>query len=228
MAMTIWTFLPGPQSVTRQDLEQAKARVSHCAPVGSKVQMRAVDEHFMLFDVAVDPTGPRFGDELSSGHPARIAATVWLPEGIADPEVQAMATLDRLHEGDPEPVGSAACDSHIHLDLTAEAGEPTDHVVILLTRAEHKTRDESIWHYRSHHVPMALSLQPLYTRYSTHRTLHARGAFAEDGLTVQEFPSRDALTAHVQKRFEPDDDSFQDLANFLARVDFYSGGHAVL
>ncbi|MGE2716444.1 hypothetical protein ACQI4L_20515 [Mycolicibacterium litorale] len=75
---------------------------------------------------------------------------------------------------------------------------------------------------------MAKSLQPLYTRYSTHRVLYVRGDFAEDGITVQEFPTRDDLARHVRKRFEPDDESFKDLANFLSKVDFYTGEHAVL
>ncbi|QYL23801.1 hypothetical protein [Mycolicibacterium diernhoferi] len=226
--MTIWTFLPGEQAVSAADLQQAKESVLSCAPAGSRVQARGIDEHFMLFDVAVDPSRPTFGDELGNDHPARIAVTIWLPDGIEDPEVRAMETLDRLHGQDPAPLASAVCDSQFHLDITEVTGEPSAHVVILLTKAAHTSRDEAIWHYRSHHVPMAKSLQPFYTRYSTHRALHVRGDFPEDGITVQEFPSRDAMTRHIQKRFEPDDDSFQDLANFLSKVDFYTGEHFVL
>jgi hypothetical protein len=151
-----------------------------------------------------------------------------LPDDLEDPEACAVDVIDRLHRQIPEPLSSVVCDSQVHLDLTEARGTPTAHVVILLTKAHTNTRDESIWHYRTHHVPMAKSLQPLYTRYSTHRVLHARGEFTEDGLTVQEFPSRDHLTQHVRKRFLPDDDSFKDLANFLSKVDFYTSDHAVL
>lgn len=230
MALTIWTLLPGDVTVTQDQLQKTKSDVLSCAPDGSRVQVRGIDQHFMLFEVSADggPSRPIFGDELANDHLARIAATVWLPDGLEDPEVRAVETIDRLHALTPEPLASAVCDSQFHLDLTETAGEPTAHVVILLTKAAHTTRDESIWHYRTHHVPMAKALQPLYTRYSTHRVLHTRGDFPEDGVTVQEFPSHDAMTRHVQKRFEPDDDSFQDLANFLSKVDFYSGDHAVL
>lgn len=228
MALTIWTFLPGGDTVTEEELRKVKNTVQSCAPDGSRVQARGVDQHFMLFDVDADSERPVFGDELSNEHPARIAATIWLPDDLEDPEACAVETIDRLHRQTPEPLSSVACDSQVHLDRTETSGAPTAHVVIFLTKAHADTRDESIWHYRTHHVPMAKSLQPLYTRYSTHRVLHARGDFVEDGLTVQEFPSHDHLTRHVQKRFEPDDESFKDLANFLSKVDFYTGEHAVL
>src|ERR1700712_3967695 len=109
MALTIWTLLPGDVPVTQDQLQNTKSDVLSCAPDGSRVQVRGIDQPFMLFEVSADggPSRPIFGDELANDHLARIAATIWLPDDLEDPEVRAVETIDRLHAGTSEPLASA-------------------------------------------------------------------------------------------------------------------------
>jgi hypothetical protein len=229
MALTIWTFFgAGSAPVSQQVLTTTREMLLELSPAGSRVDTRALDQHYMVLEASrdADASRLRFADELGSEQEARLAATIWLPDELEDPELRAVDTIERLHGLDPEPVTSAVCDSRIHLDLVGDDEPPKAYVVVSVTRAANITRDEYMWYYRAHHVPQAKALRPLFVRYSTHRVLYSRGDFAQDNITVQEYKSMEEVDRHVRKRVE--NASMNDQANFLSKVDYYAGDRALL
>jgi hypothetical protein len=227
--LTVMTFLGGGRTPASADeLSAVKARLDELAPPGSRTDVRALDDHYMTLDIPSPPARPRVREsaDLDDDLEARIAGTIWLSDELDDLELVAANTCTQVDD----VLGArttAVFDSRVHLDLVGDGEQPAAYVLVPIARAAARTRDEFIWYYRTHHVPLAKSVGPRFTRYTTHRVLHTRGDFGRDGITVQEFPSLAEIDAHVKTRIEPSDVTINDLENFMSRVDYYVGDRAV-
>jgi hypothetical protein len=146
---------------------------------------------------------------------------VWLPDAPLV-ESQAQRLVHELR-AETDAVGTGVFHHRIHLDEVGAGPTPAAYAVILNIRQQRHTRDEYMWYYRTHHVPLAIALKPKFVRYSTHRVLHAEGRVIADAVTVQEFPSAADIREHLAVRLRPQDEGINDLGNFIGQVDYLLG-----
>jgi hypothetical protein len=222
------TFFGGSGELTSAELKAAKKIAEGLAPYGSRVEIRALDDHYMQIALPQDGAQARLlrSDSLTAPRPASGVAMVWMAPAIGTLESTAAKTVILLHEA-LAGTASAVFDPKVHLDKVIPGQPPSAYAVIMNTRQARHTRDEYMWYYRTHHVPLAVDLDPLFIRYSTHRVLWSSGAFVQDAVTLQEFPNMEDLDRHVAIRIRPVDSAINDLGNFIGQVDYFVGDRSV-
>jgi hypothetical protein len=218
------TFFGGGTNLPDDRLREAKRVAEEIAPQGSRVQARALDEHYMRITLPAEGGRPEIvhADGLRGERDVAAAVVLWLSDSLDGVELEAKNAAERL-DRELDAFGTGVFDARIHLDRVGGGDAPKAYAMIMNTRQQRHTRDEYIWYYRTHHVPLAKDLGPAFLRYSTHRVLFSSSDFIQDAVTLQEFPSLEALDGHVKTRIRPEDEGINDIGNFIGQVDYYIG-----
>jgi hypothetical protein len=219
------SFFPGDASAPLPDeaLRGALATVQGLAPRGARVEVRALDSTYidMIFTDSTSAPAIKLddGDMPEPFSPA--VATIWFDDAMDNVEQKAQQTAKAVHEA-LKARGTGTFDTRCHLDLTDGTMPPLQAVIFVFRRPD-MDRDTFIQYFRTHHVPLAKSLSPRFTRYTTNRLLEALGEFTADCVTLQEHPSYDAWVDHVNTRQQESDTALDDIGNFNRRNTTYIG-----
>ena len=224
MPVTVTSFFPADTAPPLSDdaLKAALATARGLAPKGSRIEVRALDRTYLDMDI---PLGGAPIVKINDGDmPAPIspaAVTVWFDEAIDNMELKAQQTAKAVHEA----LGARSTvtfDTRCHLDLTG-GNMPKLQALIVVHRRPDLDRDQHIQHYRTRHVPLAKSLGPRFTRYTTNRVLEVIGDFTGDHITFQEYPSYGDLVTHLNTRVQKSDTAHNDQGNYNRHVTYNIG-----
>ena len=228
MSVSIISFFPaqGSGPLSDDQLKAALKTAKDLAPAGSKVEVRALDDTYLEIDYPTpgsEPTVARAGmyGELPKPYAPAIV-TIWFDDALDNLELKVQETAKALH-GALKARGTGTFDTRCHLDLTNGGPPPKLQAVIVINRRTTLDRDQFIQYYRTHHVPLAKSLGPKFTRYTTFRLLEAEGDFTADCVTFQEYPSYDEIVAHMNNRVRSDDTAHNDVGNFNQHIVYNIG-----
>lgn len=210
--------------ITDPDLHRAYAIAQSKAPDGCKVEARALDRTFIdnHYQRGVPPTvifddPERLPSPISSG-----VISIWMNSALDNVEMRTREVAQALHDA-LDAIGTVTFDARCHLDLVRDGPTPTLQAVAVVERSADLDRDSFIQYYRTHHVPLAKSLKPRFMRYTTFRTLERIGTFNGDCVTIQEYPSLDAIREHLLTRTSQGDSAGDDIVNFITHLTYNIG-----
>jgi hypothetical protein len=221
------SFFGQPDAVLLSDaqLEAALATGRSIAPQGCRVEVRALDRSYLELLMPVAGQPPQITREDSDKLPPRISGgvlTVWMDEAIDNVERATHETAKALHDA-LRAIATVTFDGRRHLDLVGDGPAPGLQAVVVLERRRELDRDSFIQHYRVDHVPLAKQLEPKFVRYTTFRVLEIIGDFPGDCITLQEFPSLDAIREHMSVRATVGDVASEDISKIARRTAYYIG-----
>jgi hypothetical protein len=226
MPLVIMSFIGAGEAAPMADaaLQTAYDAAKDIAPPGCRVEARALDRTFL--DCRYSPgQPPRIIIDDMAGLPDPIAAatvSIWMDGAIDNLELRTHEIATELHAA-LGATGTAIFDARRHLDLVGHAPSPTLQAVAVVERRRGLDRDTFMQYYRTHHVPLAKSLKPRFTRYTTFRTLETISTFPGDCVTIQEYPSLEALRQHLYTRTADGDAAGDDIDNFIAHLTYNIG-----
>lgn len=231
MPLAVMSFF-GSNDAPIADIEMQRALelTQRCAPEGSRCELRALDATFLELNYVSPDAAPemaREGEALPKPF-AGAVATVWFDDALDNVELRAQQSARKLHAR-LNARGTATFDARRHLDLVNDDNKtPPLQAVITIERRADLDRDAFIQYYRTHHAPLAKSLGPRFTRYTTFRTLEIEGEFPFDCITFQEYPSLDEIRAHMGNRLKNEDEAKSDVGNFNRHIIYNIGERTLI
>lgn len=227
MSLAIMSFFGRPDAALLSDAELQSALDAgrSLAPEGCKVEVRRIDRSYlrMVFPAVGEP--PEIALEQADKLPPRIAGavvTVWMDAKLDNVELVTQQTAEALHAAFGA-IATVTFDASCHLDLVGDGPAPGLQAMVVMERREALDRDAFIQQYRIGHVPLAKRLRPKFTRYTTFRVLEIIGDFEGDCLTLQEYPSLDAIRQHMSVRANVGDEAAEDIAHIVRRITYHIG-----
>jgi hypothetical protein len=216
---------PDAAPLSDSELQSTLETGRSMAPEGCRVEIRRIDRSYlrMVFPAVGEP--PEIALEQPDKLPPRIAGgvvTIWMDEKIDNVELRTQQVAKALHAA-LDAVATVTFDASRHLDLVGDGPAPGLQAMVVMERRGALDRDTFIQQYRIGHVPLAKGLRPKFTRYTTFRVLEVIGDFEGDCLTLQEYPSLDAIRQHMSVRATVGDEAAEDIAQIASRITYHIG-----
>lgn len=227
MPLVIMSFFGPSDAALLEDtqLEAALATGRAAAPENCKVEVRALDRPYLQLLMPNVGEPPEIMLENSDRLPPRFSGgvvTIWMDDALDNIELKTQQCAKALHAA-LDARATVTFHASRHLDLVGDGPAPTLQALVVLERRAEMDRDTFIQHYRVGHVPLAKALAPRFTRYTTFRVLEIIGDFPGDCVTLQEYPSLEAIRDHMSRRATVGDSASDDIAQIAHRINYYIG-----
>ena len=226
MTLALLSFLPlGAGVMSEEKLIEVAGQVRALAPIGSVVEVRALDRTLVEMSFPEGSDTPEIILDASRLPPPIGSAVVVLSfdDNLDGGYARAWQTAQALHERF-NATATGLFDKRLHCDQVREGAGPQVLAMGMTRRHRDLDRDQYMHYYLAQHVPLANELKPpLVLRYRTFRNLQAIGDFQFDCVTFQEFASQQTLEEFFGARLADGDNARDDAAEFIDRLVYNVG-----